>query len=158
MNVAGITIILALMWAAITGTFTLPNLLLGAGIGISALFITREHVVPPRTLGQLRRLISLFGLYLYDLTLSAIRVAGIVLDPHLKTRLRPAIMAIPIEVRGDVQVTILANLVTLTPGTVSIDINDEHTILYVHELSLEDRQSVLDEIREYEIKVLGLLE
>ena len=143
MNRAMLTIVLTLLWAAITGSFSGPNLLLGLALAVAALFLLREFVGPMHGLRRLWSIAVLTGLFVYELLLSAVRVAVVVLTPNLRNRLRPAIVAVPLTVKSDAEITLLANLITLTPGTLSIDVSDDRSVLYVHVLMLEDRAALL---------------
>ena len=77
---------------------------------------------------------------------SAVRVAFVVLHPNLKSVLKPAIVAVPLTVKSDAEITLLANLITLTPGTLSIDVSEDRRLLYVHVLHLADRQALIADI------------
>jgi multicomponent Na+:H+ antiporter subunit E len=147
MNLLLLTLVLALIWATVTGTFSLVNLGFGALIGVAALVLLREFLAPPRSLRLMKRILRLFGLFLYELMMSAIRVAGIVLDPKMKEHLRPAIIAVPLDVESDAEITLLANMITLTPGTLSVDLSEDRRSLFVHVLTLEDKQAVIDGIK-----------
>jgi multicomponent Na+:H+ antiporter subunit E len=94
----------------------------------------------------LRRIISLAVLFLYELMVSAIRVAIVVVTPDLKSALRPAIVAVPLTVKSDAEITLLANLITLTPGTLSVDVSDDRSLLYVHVLTLSTREALIADI------------
>lgn len=154
MSPAVIVIVLALGWAAITGNFSGLNLLFGAAIGALAVLLLRSAFAPPRALRKLRRIISLAVLFLYELMVSAIRVAVIVMTPDLKSALRPAIVAVPLTVKSDAEITLLANLITLTPGTLSVDVSDDRSLLYVHVLTLSTREALIADIASgFETKV-----
>lgn len=154
MSPAVIVIVLALGWAAITGNFSGLNLLFGAAIGALAVLLLRSAFAPPRALRKLRRIISLAVLFLYELMVSAIRVAVIVVTPDLKSALRPAIVAVPLTVKSDAEITLLANLITLTPGTLSVDVSDDRSLLYVHVLTLSTREALIADIASgFETKV-----
>jgi multicomponent Na+:H+ antiporter subunit E len=146
MNPAMTVIVLALAWAAISGTFTGLNLLLGGAIGTLVVLLLRRNLAPPRGLRRLQRVVSLALLFLYELGVSAIRVAVVVLSPNLKAALRPAIVAFPLSVKSDAEITLLANLITLTPGTLSVDVSEDRSLLYVHVLTIGTREALIAEI------------
>lgn len=146
MNPMMIVIILALLWAAMTGTFSGLNLLLGAGIGAVAVLLLRRNLAPGRRLRQVRSVTSLVLLFLYELGVSAVRVAIVVLTPDMKAVLRPAIIAFPLSVKSDAEITLLANLITLTPGTLSVDVSEDRSLLYVHTLTLSTREALIADI------------
>lgn len=70
--------------------------------------------------------------YLQELVLASIRVAYEVVTP--KDHMRPAVIALPLDARTDLEITLLANFITLTPGTLSIDVSDDRKTLYIHEV------------------------
>ena len=146
MRPAVIIAVLALLWAAMTGTFSGLNLLLGAAVGAIAVWLLRGSFAEARSLRQLVNVVALIGMFLKELLASAIRVAIVVLTPDLKSALRPAIIAFPLSVKSDAEITLLANLVTLTPGTLSIDVSEDRSILYVHTLTLGSREAMIAEI------------
>jgi len=143
MNVALMIVGLAVVWAAITGNFTALNLLLGAGIGTVTVLLLRNSFASPRLLRRLQRIVSLALVFAWELVVSAVRVAIIVLTPDLKSALRPAIIAFPLTVKSDAEITLLANMITLTPGTLSIDVAEDRSVLYVHVLQLGDRDELI---------------
>lgn len=136
-------LVFTLFWAALQGHFDLPTLLLGAVVSGIILLVSRplyagdeapssERVRPLR---RLWRFVVLFLVFLWELSLSAFRVARIVLKPTLDVR--PGIIAYPLDVRTDREITALANLITLTPGTLSLDVSDDEKTLYVHAIMVE---------------------
>jgi multicomponent Na+:H+ antiporter subunit E len=159
MNFALVAIILALIWTAITGQLTLLNLMFGGVIGLIALWIVRQRVATPLLLSRLRRIISLALLFFYELALSAFRVAALVVSPNMTKRLNPAIIAFPLTARSDVEITLLANLITLTPGTLSVDVSEDRKYIYVHCINAPDKQAVIDEIASgFEAKIIEVFE
>ncbi|MBU1336626.1 MAG: Na+/H+ antiporter subunit E [Alphaproteobacteria bacterium] len=146
MNPASIVIVLAIVWGAITGTFTGLNLLLGAAIGGVAVLLLRSAFAPPRILRKIGQIASLILLFIYELAASAVRVAIVVLTPSMKADLRPAIIAFPLTVKSDAEITLLANLITLTPGTLSIDVSEDRSVLFVHVLTLSTREALIADI------------
>ena len=146
MNLALMIVGLALVWAAITGNFTALNLLLGAGIGALTALLLRNWFASPQLLRRIRRINSLFLLFMWELMVSAVRVAIIVITPNIRAALRPGIIAFPLTVKSDFEITLLANMITLTPGTLSVDVAEDRSVLYVHALQLDDREALIAEI------------
>ncbi|MET3926219.1 Na+/H+ antiporter subunit E [Devosia sp. 2618] len=146
MSLAAIVIALSVLWAAITGNFSGANLLLGLAIALVTAVILRDVFKSSRSLLRLRRIASLCLLFLYELMASAVRVAIVVWTPRLSAAIRPAIIAYPLTVTSDREITLLANLITLTPGTLSIDVSDDRSVLYIHTLNLTSREALIAEI------------
>ena len=146
MNSAFLTMLLAIGWAGITGNFSGLNLLFGAAIGALAILILRYSIRQRGALRKSVQILSLTGLFFYELMASAVRVAMVVLHPDLKSVLKPAIVAVPLTVKSDAEITLLANLITLTPGTLSVDVSKDRSVLYVHALSMEDADALIADI------------
>lgn len=155
MSLALMTIALAIGWAFATDNFSLLNLLFGAAIAGLALFLVRDKVAGPGFLPRLRRLGSLAALFVVELFAGAIRVAILVARPDMKKHLRPGIIAFPLTVTRDAQITTLANLITLTPGTLSVDVSEDRRVLYVHAIDAADKAALIREIAQgFEKKVM----
>jgi multicomponent Na+:H+ antiporter subunit E len=87
----------------------------------------------------MRRVIKALGLCLLfakELLLSNIRVAKDVLSP--RPRIRPVVIAVPLSLKSDLGITLLGNLITLTPGTISLDVSPDRAWLFVHSLYLDN--------------------
>ncbi len=152
-NLLLVNILLALVWAAVSSSFTLPNLLFGFMLGMIVLFILREQIGTFGYLGRARRVASLFLLFLNELMKSAFRVAKLALSPKLQ--LRPGFIAYELTTDRDIEITILANMITLTPGTLSVDVSDDKKTLYIHVVNFDDLEVLRTEIREgFERKIM----
>lgn len=146
MSLALLTVLLALGWAAATGNFSLLNLVFGAIVAGLGLFVVRDRVQSSQFLVRARRVASLAGLLVYELLLSATRVALLVSRPDMRRHLRPGIIGFPLTATRDAEITLLANLITLTPGTLSIDVSDDRKTLYVHAIRVSDKEALIGEI------------
>lgn len=132
-------LLLAIAWVAVSGSASLHNLLLGFILGAVALAVVREPFGGLGYLRRLRRILSLALLFLKELVLSAWAVTITVLRP--KMDIKPGIFAFPLTVDRDFEITLLANLITLTPGTLSVDVSGDRKVLYVHALDCSDPQA-----------------
>jgi multicomponent Na+:H+ antiporter subunit E len=99
------------------------------------------------------RSFSLILLFMRELILSALRVAWLAVQPRI--RIRPAIIAYPLTVTSDAQITLLANMITLTPGTLSVDVSEDRKWLYVHAIDIESKEALIGDIAAgFETKIL----
>lgn len=138
---------LVLLWAAITANFSTGNLALGALVAFGALAFLRRSFSEPVRYHKVRSVLALSVSFVIELMISAVRVARIVLAPNLRTALRPAIIAFPLTLRSDAEIATLANLITLTPGTLSIDVSEDKSTLYVHVLNFTTREAFIAELQ-----------
>jgi multicomponent Na+:H+ antiporter subunit E len=84
--------------------------------------------------------------FVVELVVSSIKVAWDVITP--RHRAKPGILAVPLDVRSDAAVTVLANLVSLTPGSLSLDVSEDRSTMFVHVMFIENLESVRAEIKE----------
>lgn len=147
-----INTLFALAWAGMTGQFSLVNLAFGFVLGAAALAVIREQTHASTHFRRAGRAASLAAIFLYELLKSSLNVVRIVLSPSL--RLSPAIIAYPLTVTSDAEITLLANMITLTPGTLSLDVSDDRRTLYVHAIDAVDPEAVITDIRQsFEVRI-----
>lgn len=151
-----INILLALVWGAISGSFTELNLIFGFCLGMIALFLIREQVGTLSYLARIKRVVALILLFLYELVLSALRVAKIAMMPKLD--IRPGFFAYELKTDRDHEITLLANLITLTPGTLSVDVSDDKKKLFIHAIDIRDVEALREDIEKgFERKIMEAL-
>lgn len=129
-------VLLALAWVALTGHFSAANLGVGFALGFAVLWLATRLGGPTRYFRQVREVVGFLLFVAWELVLANLRVAYHILAPL--DRMRPGIVAVPLDLRTDAEITMLANLITLTPGTLSLDVSASRRVLYVHTLSLDD--------------------
>ena len=139
-----VNILLALAWAAVTTNFALPNIVFGFALGSFALWFIRDQVGTRRYFDRSRRIIALVLVFLYELLKSGLKVAWIVVQP--KMPLHPGIVAYPLRVDRDYEITLLANLITLTPGTLSVDVSSDRRYIFVHAIDVPDPEAMKRDI------------
>ncbi len=102
-------------------------------------------------------LLCLLASFMRELVLSNLEVARIVLSPRLY--IRPGLIAYRTELKTDLAITTLANIITLTPGTLTLEVSEDRTVLFIHALDIEDPEVVTDSIRgSFEKRLLELEE
>ena len=149
-------IILALIWSAVSGEFTAATLLVGFVLGYIILGLTLRDV--PAFRGYVQRVpkvIMFIGFFIRELIISNLRVAYDVVTPT--DYMRPAVIAVPLDAKTDGEITIVANLLSLTPGTLSLDVSSDRKVLYIHIMYLDDLEEVQQQIKYFESRVLELL-
>lgn len=156
MNLFLVNLLLALMWGAMTGVFTVPNLLLGYLFGFIVLLSLRRIIPPSPYFTRIPTLLGFVGHYLVDLVRANLRVAYDVVTPPF--HMQPSIIAVPLDARTDLEITLVSNLVTMTPGTLTVDISEDRRTLYIHAMFAADPEAVRRDIKDgIERRVLELL-
>lgn len=146
MNLGLINLLLALGWCAVAGSFGLTDLAVGFAVGYLVLWLVRPLYGPTRYFERSVRVPGLVLFFLAELVVSSLRVAWDVITPTLHSR--PGIVAVPLDLKGDVEITVLANLVSLTPGTLSLEVSEDRSTLYVHAMFADPPEAVRQRIKD----------
>lgn len=139
-------VLLALAWVALTGEFTPVNFVIGFALGFAALWLTQRREDASGYFNKARSVIGFLLFFAWEVVRANLRVAFDVLSP--RQRITPGIIAIPLDAKTDAEITFLANLITLTPGTLSLDVSDDRKTLYIHAMYVKDVDSFRREIKE----------
>ncbi len=140
MRLFALNMVLALVWAMATGVITMGTLTFGFAIGMLVLHLAGPVLGDDRYALRFFLAIGLLFFFLKELVLSSVRVAIDVIKPRLT--MRPAVISVPLELESHAQITLLANLISLTPGTLSVDVSDDGSTLFVHAMYGEDAEAL----------------
>ncbi len=135
---------IALVWTLISDQFTLSSLALGYLIGVAFAWGLREqarYIKPARLPLQIVEATIYLLLLMFDILRSGIDVARRVLSRDM--RLNPAIIAVPVQRDHQVMAAFSALAITITPGQLVVDFDDNQT-MYVHCLDVEMSAASLD--------------
>lgn len=141
------SILLALAWAALQGDFSLSNLIVGYAISWTILAVlARGGVLPSTFNSKAFSALALAGFFVRELLRANVRVAIDVLRPQ--GVLRPAVVAVPLDVRTDREILLLSMLINITPGSVTIDLSDDRRTLFVHVMHMVSAEATRREIKD----------
>lgn len=156
MKVFLLNLLLALVWLALTGEFTPRNFTMGFVAGYLVLRVTRRVLPPTRYFSRILQVLRFFGFFMWELFKANVRVAYDILTP--RHHMRPGVVAIPLDVSSEAEISLLANLITLTPGSLSLDVSADRRVLYVHTMYLDDVESFRARIKQgFERRIMELL-
>ncbi|MEM9915434.1 MAG: Na+/H+ antiporter subunit E [Planctomycetota bacterium] len=151
-----INLLLALAWMAMAGSAGWAPFLIGFVVSYLVLAWLSALMGHHGYFRKLPKSIGFAFFILWQLVLSNFRVAYDVITPAANRC--PAVIGVPLDVTTDAEITLLANLITLTPGTLSLDVSEDRKILYVHAMFADDREAFCREIKEgFERRVMELL-
>lgn len=151
-------LILAFFWAALSGEISLEQLSIGFAVGYLLLLFSRRVFGASRYFSKTRLLFYFVVFFVYSLIAASLRLAFDILTPT--HRMRPGIIAVPLDARTDLEITLLANLISFTPGTLSLEVSGDRKVLFVHVMYIDsgDVELVRRKIKEsWERRVLELL-
>jgi multicomponent Na+:H+ antiporter subunit E len=149
-------ILLALTWAAATGDFTLGNLVLGFAVSFAILAFAQPVMGGSTYFVKAPQILRLAALFAWELAVASVRVAHDVVTPTHYSR--PGVVAVPLDAETDVEITALASLISLTPGTLSLDVSPDRRVLYIHAMFVGDPDEVRRQIKDgFERRLLEVM-
>lgn len=141
-----LTLILAVVWILLQNDFSAGMAVFGIILGI---IIPRSTSIwwPDTPKGfRMGKMVTYSFIVLWDIVIANIQVAWIVLTVP-NSKLKPAWVAVPLDLLQPEAITLLAGTITLTPGTVSADLSDGGHSLLVHVLHTDDPEGIVEEIK-----------
>lgn len=141
-----LTLLLTIVWILLQNQFSAGMAVFGVILGIIIPKMT--SIWWPDTPKGFRpgKMVTYSFIVMWDILVANIQVAWIVLTVP-NSKLKPAWIVVPLELRQPEAITMLAGTITLTPGTVSADLSNEGHSLLVHVLHTHDPDAVLDDIK-----------
>lgn|SRR5690625_2365046 len=141
-----LNLIIAFMWMFLTESYQFPSFLTGFIIGAFLLFLLRRFLPKKFYLYRVYKFISLVFLFIKELIKSNLSIVKLVYQP--KRNYNPGIFALPTELKSDWEIAILTSLITLTPGTLSVAISDDNSVVYIHAMDLQDDKEEIESIKD----------
>lgn len=122
------------VWVGLWGSASPANVL--GGLAVAVVLVAALPLAPPRSRGEVRpgALLRFAGRFAVDLVVSTWQVAALVLRPRLV--LRQGIVAVHVPGASDALLTLLSNAISLTPGTLTLEVDRAAATLYVHVLDV----------------------
>lgn len=152
-----LTVVLTLLWLLLVNRVSSGHLVLGVLLGWLIPFATSrfwpEHIRIRHPLALARYL----AVFVYDIVIGSFQVAWLIVRGP--ARLRPAFVPIPLAIRRDLTISLLANTISLTPGTVSAWLSEDKRTLVVHTIHTDDADALVAGIRQrYEAPLQRIFE
>ncbi|CAH2030903.1 Na+/H+ antiporter subunit E [Trichlorobacter ammonificans] len=139
-------ILLALAWMALTGSFGASGFFTGFLFGFCVIWVGRRDRASAAYRQRLLAVAGFIVFFVKELVMANLRVAHDVLTP--RDYMTPGIVAVPLDLESDLQITLLSNLLTLTPGTLSLNLSADRRTLYVHAMYIDDPAQMVREIKD----------
>ncbi len=141
------SVLLALAWSALHGEFTLGNILGGGALGYVVLrSMSIGGVLPAQFRGKAREIAALAVFLVWQLIIANIRMAVDVL--RWRTRIAPAVIGVPLDVKSDMEILMLAALINITPGSVALDVSEDRSTMFVHVMHVTSLDEARAQIKE----------
>ncbi len=140
-----LNIIFAAVFTTLLESGTITTFFAGFLLGYVALWLSKPLYGDTRYFRKLPKAVNLIAFFLLELVVSNLKVLWDIVTPsHFN---RPGIIGVPLSARSDLEIFIVANLISLTPGSLSIDLSKNRKILYVHIMFLDDPEKTKHSIK-----------
>ncbi|RFA36339.1 Na+/H+ antiporter subunit E [Virgibacillus dokdonensis] len=140
-----INLIIAFMWMFLSESYSVPSFIAGYLLGILLLFLLRRFIPDTFYFRRVLKIVSLIFLFIKELLSSNIEIVKLVYSP--KPNFEPAIFELPTELKSNWEITLLANLISLTPGTLSVAVSRDNTKLFIHGMDIADNNVAISSIK-----------
>ncbi|MEM9032556.1 MAG: Na+/H+ antiporter subunit E [Pseudomonadota bacterium] len=141
MNNLAANLFLAALWAIFFGGFTWLTVLSGFVVGYAVLWLLQPLTgVQSTYFKRVWYWLKLMVMFLYELLASSLQVMWDIVTP--KHRASPAIIDMPLDVKTDTGILLVTNLISLTPGTLSIDVSEDRKTLKIHAMFADEPEAV----------------
>lgn len=148
-------LLLTFIWVALTGDFSFANYIFGFVLSFHVLWVATGSGRSSKYFTILPKIVSFFFFFLYELVKANLEVAYEVSTPNYK--MSPGIVKIPLDVKSNAGITLLANLISLTPGTLSLDVSNDRKVLFVHAMYISNREDFVKSIKNgFEKRILEI--
>lgn len=140
-----ISLLLFLMWPVLNDSWSQGHLLLGAALALAIPCLTDALRAERPRLSQPLAIARLTGVVMWDIVQSNIDVAKRILGPE--AAIKPGFVKVPLSIRDPHGIATLATIITMTPGTLSADLDAERSHLLIHAFNLDDEAALIDAIK-----------
>lgn len=137
---------LTLLWLLLVNEFSAGALVLGAVLGWLIPFVTSRFWPEAIRIRRPGVFLRFFGVFVFDIVRGSFQVAGLILKGPAS--LRPAFVEVPLVLTTDLGISLLANTISLTPGTVSAQLTADRRTLIVHTIDTADPSALVAEIKQ----------
>ncbi len=144
-----LNLLLCLVWVALTGHLNYTNFMFGYVMGFFILWLlarTSKSSSPEKGyFYRVPKIIMFIVYFLYDMVRANIEVTREIMTPKLN--ITPGIIAYKHNLKTDFEITMLTNIIALTPGTMVMKISDDKKLLYIHSLYIQDKEKFIERLK-----------
>lgn len=139
-------LLLSFIWVALTGSMYYTNFVFGFMLGFLILWIMNRNESDRGYFNKVPRIISFIFYFVYEMIKANIQVAYDVMTP--KYFMRPGVVRYPMDAETEMEINILSMMISLTPGTLILDISEDKKTIYIHVMYLQDPEKFVKDTKE----------
>ncbi|WP_062198776.1 Na+/H+ antiporter subunit E [Massilibacterium senegalense] len=140
-----LNILIAIMWMFLAEEYTFSKFVVGYIFGVFILILLDRFIPDRLYLHRVKAIIKLLFLFIKELILANVDVIKRVYSPSLN--IEPGIFQYPTQLKSNWEITLLANLITLTPGTLTVAISNDNQSLYIHSIDVSNVEESIYQIK-----------
>jgi multicomponent Na+:H+ antiporter subunit E len=131
-----LNLVLSLIWMLLTGNFTLWGFVTGFIAGYIGLAFAQPVLGSREYVRALRGMLTLVAVFVYELVVANLQLARDLLRPEMP--FQPGFVSFDARDLGPSETVLLALMISLTPGTLSVDLDDLGNVLHIHSIYTRD--------------------
>jgi len=149
-------LLLSFIWVALTGSMYYSNFLFGFLLGFFILWVMNRNETDQRYFYRVPKTIGFIFFFLYEMIVANVQVAYDVITPRYF--FKPGIIRYPLQANTDLEINLLSTMISMTPGTLILDISEDKKSLFIHVMYLKDKETFIAQIKNgFEKKLLEIL-
>ncbi|HLT51403.1 MAG TPA: Na+/H+ antiporter subunit E [Arenibacter sp.] len=148
-------LLLSFIWVALTGSMYYSNFLFGYLLGFFLLWVMNKNETDKRYFYRVPKIIGFAFYFLYEMMVANLQVAYDVITP--KYFFKPGIVRFPLKATSDLEINLLSMFISLTPGTILLDVSEDKKSIVIHVMYLDDREKFISRMQNSERKILDIL-
>jgi multicomponent Na+:H+ antiporter subunit E len=149
-------LLLSFIWVALSGSMYYSNFLFGFLLGFFIMWVMNRNELDQRYFYRVPKTIGFLVFFVYELIVANIAVAYDVITPNYF--FKPGIIQYPMDANSDLEINLLSTVISLTPGTLIIDISEDKKSLFIHVMYLKNKELFIAQIKNgFERRLLEIL-
>lgn len=148
-------LLLSFIWVALTGSLYYSNFLFGYLLGFLILWIMNQNEEDQRYYNRVPKIIGFVFYFLYEMIVANLQVAYDVITP--KYFFKPGIVRFPLEATTDLEINLISMFISLTPGTILLDVSEDKKSIFIHVMYLDSKEKFIARMRYSEGRILEIL-
>lgn len=148
-------LLLSFIWVALTGSMYYSNFLFGYLLGFFILWVMNKNEEDSRYFNRVPKIIGFVFYFLYEMIVANLQVAYDVITP--KYFFKPGIVRFPLKATSDLEINLISMFISLTPGTILLDLSDDKKSIFIHVMYLDSREKFISRMQYSERRILEIV-
>jgi multicomponent Na+:H+ antiporter subunit E len=148
-------LLLSFIWTALTGSMGYTDFLFGFLLGFFILWVLNKDEEDHRYFNRVPKIIGFVFYFLYEMFVANLQVAYDVITP--KYFFKPGIVRFPLKATSDLEINLISMFISLTPGTILLDLSDDKKSIFIHVMYLSSREKFISRMQYSERRILEIV-